>query len=133
MVCWRYQTPPDWPGPEQLMAPSSSRPSDHIAVQKRPKSISTRPSSPGLFTERAFVKRARSKLQEIRALVPAPRTTSDRLNVRLLWRYLLVSVIVPPPELRRWMLQSFRSGDRATEPGAAATDVPDVVRSLGQL
>lgn len=31
---------------------------------------------------------------------------------RLLWRYLLVSVIVPPPELRRprWMLQSFRNG-----------------------
>ncbi len=31
---------------------------------------------------------------------------------RLLWRYLLVSVIVPPSELRRprWMLQSFRSG-----------------------
>jgi hypothetical protein len=30
----------------------------------------------------------------------------------LLWRYLLVSVIVPPPELRRprWMLQSFRNG-----------------------
>ena len=34
------------------------------------------------------------------------------LSPRLLWRYLLVSVIVPPPELRRprWMLQSFRSG-----------------------
>jgi hypothetical protein len=39
-------------------------------------------------------------------------TQEGGFKQRLLWRYLLVPVIVPPSDLRRprWMLQSFRSG-----------------------